>query len=103
MRFEDENFRIDGFFNMEEDEDFRDEDFEEFGNNETILGFAQIDVMSAELSQKLLQKAIDFCENSFFWRFRSKDAKLIMIEETYSKFKAFLEEKQEKEILEDEV
>lgn len=82
---DDDDFRLDGYFDME------DEEFDGVSDNNEIIGFAQIDLLANELSQKLLKKAIHLAENSFLWRFRSFDSKLKSIEKIYIRLRELTE------------
>jgi len=79
---DDEDEFRDGYF-MEEDDD-GPSDVEE-------VGFAQIDLIDKKLNQNLLNEAINLLSKSFFWKFKSLDSKLEMIEETYQKLHTLVE------------
>jgi hypothetical protein len=83
---DDDDFRLDGFFGMDDDDE-DEEGFEMVGANSEIIGFAQIDLMSSELDQRLLETTIAFLEKSFWWKFKSADSKLRLIEQTYKRLR----------------
>ena len=91
---EPDEFRLDGFFDMDEN---NQDEFEHLNDGSEIIGFAQIDLMAFQLNQKLLKKAVDLAEKSLFWRFRSLETKLKKIETIYQSLKKLLEEQEEEE------
>lgn len=81
---DDDDFRLDRFFYMDDD---GDEEFENYGGNSEIISFAHIELMSSGLDQRLLETTISFLEKSFWWKFKSADAKLRLIEEAYKRLR----------------
>ena len=55
----------------------------------------QLNLVQYELNQSLIAKTIAFLEKSWFWKFKSVEIKLKLIEETYNKFKELSEKKEE--------
>lgn len=102
---EDDDFRLDGYFSMDEDEDddedeedddedYDDEDVRYISESTEIVSFAQLDLISVGLDQKLLNTAIDLLKCSFFWKFKSAHSKLKMIDETYKSLKKIMNDKE---------
>ncbi len=82
--YEDENFYLD-----EDDDDIEDD---EYGQ---LVDVFQLNLVQYELNQNLIAKTIAFLEKSWFWKFKSTEKKLKLIEETYNKFKELSERKEE--------
>jgi len=81
--YEDENFYLDEETEEEEDE------------YNQLLDVFQLNLVQYELNQNLIAKTIAFLEKSWFWKFKSVEIKLKLIEETYNKFKELSEKKEE--------
>lgn len=82
--YDDEEFRMDGYYDMERDE------YEDVADND-VVDLAQIDLLDKKLNQSLLDSVISLLSKSFFWKFRPLDSKLEIIENTYKKFRSLVE------------
>lgn len=80
----------DGFYsdmeNEEPDgEDMIDQETLEYLERREAVDLMQLGLLQSGLNQKLLNKTIKMLEKSWFWRFRSQQNKLNLINETYKK------------------
>lgn len=72
---------FDGYFDMEDEPSDVDE----------IIEFAQIDLLDKKLNQNLLNETINLLSKSFFWKFKSIDSKLEMVEDAYQRLRKLVE------------
>lgn len=75
----------------EEQKYFFEDEFDEFDEND-IIEMAQVNLVSYDINQKILQSAIKVAENSLFWRFKSPRKKLELIKNIYQGFSKLIEE-----------
>jgi len=75
------------FFEYEDNDEFREEIdnfFDELGEEELdLFDMAHAGYITEDADHKILGLAIRMLEKSFFWKFRRRETKLKMIEETY--------------------
>jgi len=64
---------------------------DEFDEND-IIEMAQVNLVSYDLNQKILQSAIKVAENSLFWKFKRPRKKLELIKKIYRAFSKLIEE-----------
>jgi hypothetical protein len=88
-----EDFRedVDKFFNEKGESGITEEQFKAIMEEETIQEL-QIKFVYRDLNHRLLRTAIRTCEKSFWWWFRSQDARLKMIEKAYETLRILEEE-----------
>lgn len=69
----------------EDDDDDQEDDIDEidWDDEEEMLRMAQMDLVASDLNQRLLESTIKLLEKSWFWRFKSIEIKLEMIESVY--------------------
>ena len=82
-------------FEFEENEEQKEEQryfFEDEFDEDEIIEMAQVNLVSYDLNQKILQASIQVAEHSFFWRFKSLNKKLKLIREIYLAFSKLIEE-----------
>lgn len=77
---------VDGFF--AEEIDFDENDY----IGDELMEAASINFVSYDLNQRLLRAAIQVCEKSVFWRFKSVDSKLRKITKMYLTMKTLVED-----------
>ena len=61
-------------------------------DEDVIIEMAQVNLVSYDLNQKILQASVQVAENSFFWRFKSVNKKLKLIRKIYLAFSKLIEE-----------
>lgn len=92
---DDHKKEIDRLFNMDdyEDDDYEDdnEDSVEYDDLD-LFHAAHMEMMGEKLDYNLLMAALDLCKQSFFWKFKKFDKKLILIAKAYTFLKRLLEE-----------
>lgn len=70
---------------------FEDDDDHDEGNQEEIiasggiLDLANLDLIAIELNRKVMEMTIDMAKQTWFWRFKSLDARLEIIDKIYNK------------------
>ena len=69
---------------------FEDDEFEL--DEDDLMEMAQVNLVSYDLNQKVLQASIQVAENALFWRFKSVHKKLELIEKIYRGFSKLIEE-----------
>ena len=83
------------FYQNDDDDEFLDgyleESDEDTSSINDVIDFAQIDLLDRRLNQALLNETISLLSKSFFWKFKSLDSKLEMIDETYKKLQTLIE------------
>lgn len=84
------------------DEDY-DEDDEMDGeavayiDQQSIIDVMQMDLAQTELNQHLLSKAIEIAQKSWFWCFKSAEAKMDEIEVIYKKLQKITNEEEKED------
>ena len=75
------------FFEYEDNDEFREEIdnfFDELGEEDLdLFEIAQSGFVTESMDHKILGLALRILEKSFFWKFRKRETKLKMVEETY--------------------
>lgn len=91
---DDDDYRedVDNFFDGEEQPDITPEEYRSLIEDEQVIQQLQIEMVSRELNDRLMFKAIKMLEKSFWWRFYSLDTRLKMIEKTFNKMKSISED-----------
>ena len=84
-----------------EDEDM-DEEMEHYFDMDDLEGAAFVDAAHVELvnreqDQNILKLSIKLLEKSWFWKFRTLDTKLKLIEKTYNNFLVLLDQTDDEE------
>ena len=91
---EKENEFFDGAFN--DDDDDIDTDFDEEGiayiDPEGVMQIMNIELARTEHKQHILNKAVEICEKSFFWRFKGVTKKMRDIHNVYEWLKVITED-----------
>ena len=77
---------VDGFF--ADEIDFDENDY----MGDEMMDEVSINFVSYDLNQRLLRAAIQICEKSVFWRFKSIDSKLEAITKVYLSLKTLAED-----------
>lgn len=80
-------------FYFNDDEDMDEDMDEEFSPEETEFISAQIDLVSIDLNQRLLDSAIEICRDSWLWRFYTTGRKLKLVNEVYRQLDLLMAEK----------
>lgn len=87
------------FFGSYDDDDEEDEDEEEaiaFIDQDGLLDVMEMNIAQSELAHGLLDKAIKIAKQSWFWRFKSANAKMNEIEVIYNRLVKMMEDEGEK-------
>lgn len=79
-RFDEKDEEEEGFFEPNEENNEGEVSEQEYAE---FLQQMQIQLAEQDLNQKLLSKSIKILEKSIFWRFRSVEAKLRLIDRVY--------------------
>ena len=66
-------------------------------NKDDIVNAMQFDLAHMELSQDLINRAIDIASKNIWWRFKSNESKLVEIETIYKRLQKLTSEGNEEE------
>lgn len=84
---------VDNFFNDGQPESMlTPEEYKKLAEEEQAIQNQQIVIVHRDLNRKLLARAVSLCENSFWWRFYTLEAKLSQVSRTYKRLKKLEEE-----------
>jgi hypothetical protein len=91
----DNMFDPDGERNEDDDGDkVTDEELESWvrqQEHDEAISQMQVEAIHQDMDQRLLDQAVKFCENSWFWKFKSRPTRLREIAKTYRAFERMLQ------------